>query len=95
MKLVGGIPCFEEKLRKDNTPPNWRGVVFNSYLRRQIWHQSHVARALDGERYLALLLRGDARTLLAEDLRVRIRELTQVRDILVVDELLMLYFFSF
>lgn len=64
-------------------------------LRSEVREKRHVARALDSECDLALLVRWDTATLLRNDLRVRRHELLQVRNVLVVYELLMLYLLTF
>ena len=64
-------------------------------LRLDVREERHVAGALYGFRDLALLVGRNARALLAQNLGVWVGELFQIRDILVVDVLLNLYFFSF
>ncbi|MDB5237526.1 MAG: hypothetical protein JWL88_628 [Parcubacteria group bacterium] len=79
---------------KDEGP--FRGLrLYLKMLRSEIWEESHVPCALYSHSDFALAARGNAGALLSHDLRVRIRELTQICHILVIDELLMLYFFPF
>src|SRR3989344_8179899 len=74
--------------------PGGLSFYLPNVLRRDVREERHVAGALDGLAYLALLGGRDARALLPHNLGVWRGKLLEIRDVLVVHVLLDLYFFA-
>lgn len=77
---------FYTKQKARNSP----GLLLFASLGSEVWEKSHVACALDSERDFALLVSRHAGALASDDLCMGVHELTKVRDVLVVNELLVL-----
>ena len=78
--------------RNKKAAHNWSGL-FLFTLRSKVWKECHKACTLYGKSDFTLFSRRHAGATTRKHLGVRIRELFQIRDILVVDEFLVFYFF--